>query len=129
MNDSMRGMEKMEEDMKIKEFMKNVVAPIIAVMLLMALFRPLCTQNRECNYLMLCFLAGIPIGLHQLFVWIIPKGYDLGGTMGILFLNLLVASVIGGMILTYRLMVAMAYLVKAAASGMICIVKNGCKEQ
>lgn len=125
----MRGMEKMEEDMKIKEFMKKVAAPIVSVMFLMALFRPLCTQNGECNYLMLWFLAGIPIGFHQLFIWILPKGYDLGGTLGILFLNLLIAGVIGGVILTYRLMVAAAYLAKAAASGMACLVKIGCKEQ
>lgn len=60
--DPMQGMEKMEEGMKIKEFMKNVAAPIVSVMFLTVLFRPLCTQNGECNYLMLWFLTGIPTG-------------------------------------------------------------------
>lgn len=114
--------------MKIKEFMKNVAAPIVSMMFLTALFRPICTQNGEYNYLMLWFLTGIPTGIHQMFVWILPKGYDLGGTMGILFLNLLAAGVVGGVVLTYRLIVAVAYLVKATASGMICLVKIGCKE-
>lgn len=114
--------------MKIKEFMKNVATPIITVMFLMALFRPLCTQNGECNYLMLWFLAGIPVGIHQLFVWFIPNGYDLGGTMGILFLNLLIAGAIGGVVLTYRLMVAAVYLAETITSGMICLVKISRKE-
>lgn len=126
---SMCGMGKMEEDMKIKEFMKYVAAPIVSMIFLMALFRPLCIHNGECNYLMLWLFMGIPIGFHRLFIWIIPKGYDFVGIMGILLLNLLIAGVVGGVILTYRLLIAVVYLAEAMAAGMLHIVKIGCKER
>ena len=123
------GMEKMEENMKIKEFMKNVAAPIITTILLLAFFRPVCTQNGECNYLMLWFLAGIPLGFCHLFLLVIPRGYDIGGTMAILFLNLVMASLIGGVILTWRLLVAALYLMEAIAAGIVRILKRGCRER
>lgn len=122
-------MEKMEENMKIKEFMKNVAAPIVTTIFLLAFFRPICTQNGECNYLMLWFFTGIPVGLCHMFLLVIPRGYDTGGTMAILFLNLVMAGVIGGVILTCRLMAAAVYLVEAIAAGIIRMLKIGCREQ
>lgn len=109
--------------MTIKEFMKHVAAPIGTTIFLLALFQPLCTQNGECNYLMLWFLTGIPTGLQHLFLLVIPKGYDTGGAMAVLFLNLLMAGVIGGVLLTCRLMLAAVYLVDFIAAGMIHVAK------
>ena len=62
---------------------------------------------------------GVPFGICRMFFWIIPKGYDIGGTVGILFINVLVGGVIGGIVLVWRLMVAAVYLVKTivAAAG------------
>ena len=120
---------KKEEIMKIKEFMKQVAAPILLTIFLMALFRPLCMKNGECNYLFLWFLMGIPMGMCRVFFWMIPKGYDIGGTIGVLFLNLLIASVIGGVILTYRLLLAAVYLVETIAAGIAWTAKLSCKKQ
>lgn len=63
----------------------------------------------------LWWFMGIPFGIHRMFFWIIPKGYDIGGTVGILFLNVLVGGVIGGTVLAWKLLAAAAYLVKVVA--------------
>lgn len=100
--------------MKISEFLNHVTVPVVSGLFLAALFRPLCMKNRECDYLRLWWFMGIPFGIHRMFFWIIPKGYDIGGTMGILFLNVPVGGVIGGIVLVWRLLVAAVCLVKAA---------------
>lgn len=78
--------------MKISEFVKKVVIPVVSALFLAALFRPLCMENGECNYLNLWWAMGIPFGIHRMFFWVIPKNYDLGETMGILFLMCLWAA-------------------------------------
>lgn len=109
-------MYRLEEGMKVSEFLKYVAVPVVSALFLAALFRPLCMENEECDYLSLWWFMGIPFGIHRMFFWIIPKGYDIGGTMGILFLNVLVGGVIGGIILVWRLLVAAVYLVKAVVA-------------
>lgn len=99
--------------MKLSEFVKYVMVPVITVLLLVAFLRPLCIENGECDYLKLWFFMGIPFGIQRMCVWIIPRGYDIGGTVGILFINVLVGGVIGGIVIIYRLLMAALYLVKA----------------
>lgn len=99
--------------MKASEFVKSVVIPVVSALLLAALFRTLCMENGECNYLSLWWFMGIPFGIHRMFFWIVPKGYDIGGTVGILFINVFVGGVIGEIVLVWRLVVAAVYLAKA----------------
>ncbi len=102
--------------MKASEFIKRVVIPVASAVFLAALFRPLCMENGECDYLSLWWFMGIPFGIHRMFFWVIPKGYDIGGTVGILFLNVLAGGVIGGIVLARRLLLVAAYLVKAVTT-------------
>ena len=110
--------------MKISEFVKKVIIPVVSALLLAVLFRPLCMGNGECNYLSLWWFMGDPFGIHRMFFWIVPKGYDIGGTVGILFMNVLVGGVIGGGVLVWRLFVAAVYLVKAAVEMVRWTVKK-----
>ena len=45
-----------------------------------------------------------------MFFWLVPQGYDLGGTVGIIAVNFIVGGLIGGVILTWRLVVAVWYI-------------------
>ena len=110
--------------MKASEFTKKALVPVASALFLAALLRPLCMVGGECDYLKLWFCMGIPFGIHRMFAWIIPKGYDIGGTMGILAINLLIGGVIGGSVLLWRLAMALAYFVKAAVSWSIWIIRK-----
>lgn len=103
--------------------MKKVIVPVGAVVILPTLFYPICVENGESDYLKLWIFTGIPFGVHQMLLWVIPKGYDIGGTVGMFVFNLLVGGVIGGVILTGRLILAAFYLLKAAAVTIFQIVK------
>ena len=114
-------------DMMVYKFIKRVIAPVVAAIFLEALFYPLCVENDVCDYLKLWVLMGIPFGVHRMFAWVIPKGFDLGGTVGILVINLLVGGVIGGMILAWRLVMAAVYLVRYVYTGILRLDGNGKK--
>lgn len=101
-----------ENEMRGTEFFKKVLAPVGLAALLAALFYPLCVENSQCDYLKLWILVGIPFGVQRMFLWIIPRGFDIGGTVGIVVFNLLIGGVIGGIILTGRLILAAGYLSK-----------------
>lgn len=98
------------DNMRTGEFLRKTAFPIGAAVFLTVLFYPLCVENGVCDYLKLWILTGIPFGVHRMFVWVIPKGFDLGGTVGVLVMNLLVGGVIGGVILIWRLVLAFFYL-------------------
>ena len=109
----------MEVDKKMKEFVKKVAVPVGGAVFLAALFYPLCVENGQCDYLKLWMFVGIPYGICRMFLWVIPKGFDIGGTVGVLALNLLIGGVIGGFVLTGQLVLAACYLGKIFVSGVL----------
>lgn len=102
--------------MKKVNFLTKVVFPLMAAAFSVALFYPLCVENGACDYWKLWILAGIPFGVHRMFVWVIPKGFDLGGTVGMLVFNLLVGGVIGGLALVWNVIRAGFYLLCSIAA-------------
>jgi len=102
--------------MKKVDFLKRVVFPLVAAALSVALFSPLCVENGTYDYLKLWMLAGIPFGVRRMFVWVIPKGFDLGGTVGMLVFNLLVGGVIGGVVLVWNVLRVTLYLLYSVAT-------------
>ena len=108
--------------MRMGELLKKVIVPIGAAIFWVTLFYPLCVENGVCDYLKLWILVGIPFGIQRMFIWVIPKGFDLGGTVGTLVINLLVGGVIGGMIMAWRLVMAAAYLVRYVCTGIFRLV-------
>ena len=106
------------------KFLKRVVVPVVSVVFLVAMFRRLCMEDGVWEYLKLWIIVGIPLGIHRMFFWIIPRGYGLGGTLGIWTLNLLVGGVIGGVVVVWRLAMAVLYLLKMAATGTAWTVRK-----
>lgn len=108
--------QRMEEGMKVSEFVKRIVIPVVSALFFAALFRPLCMDSGKCNYLSLWWFMGIPFGIHRMYFMIIPKCYDIGSTVAILFINVLVGGVIGGIVLAWRLLMAVVYFLKVAVA-------------
>ena len=47
-------------------------------------------------------LIGIPFGIRQVGLWLLPKHHDLSGTLGVFALSILLGGAIGGFVLVYR---------------------------
>ena len=68
----------------------------------------MCIRDRAYTLLFM----GVPYGIRRMFLWVIPVGYGLAGTIGILALNIIVGAVIGVVVLVYQLIKAVVYIVK-----------------
>lgn len=100
-----------------KDFLVKVVFPLVAVIFLAVLFYPMCQKDGACDYLKLWLFMGIPFGIQKMFIWIIPKGFDIGGTIGVFVFNFLIGGMIGGVVLAWRIIVAVCYAVQAVFLG------------
>lgn len=67
---------------KSMKFLKCVVVPVVSVMFLVAMFRPLCMEDGVCDYLKLWIIVGIPFGIHRMFSGLFREGMILGGLLG-----------------------------------------------
>ena len=82
-----------------------------AAALLYCIFRSACVKNGELDYLWLWILCGLPFGIWRLRLWIIPGGGSLGSGIALFALNFILAGIIGGFVLVWRLIVAAWYVV------------------
>ena len=88
------------------EFLKKVIAPIALIGILLLLFKPIYFVDGKVNILYLWLAVGIPFGVQKMFVWLIPKNYDLGASVGIIALNFIVGGLIGGVVAVIRILQA-----------------------
>ena len=40
-------------------------------------------------------VVGMPFGIHRMCIWILPKNFDIGGTVGVWAMNIIVCCLIG----------------------------------
>lgn len=64
----------------------------------------------ETNYFYVWLCCGIPFGICRMFIWLVPHGYDLDGTVGIVALKFILGGVIGCIILIWQLICAAWYI-------------------
>ena len=93
----------------IKDFFCKTILPVVVAALLYCIFRSACMKSGELDYL-LWILCGLPFGIWRLRLWIIPCGGSLGGGIALFALNLILAGIIGGFVLVWRLIVAAWYV-------------------
>lgn len=43
-------------------------------------------------------LIGFPFGIHRIRLWLIPRNFDLGGTVGVWAMNIIAGCVLGGFV-------------------------------
>lgn len=94
----------------MRNMIKKVIVPALVIVVLFAVLRPLCIQDGKCNYLLLLLLMGIPFGSGKMCVWMVPRGFDLGGTLAVWIMNFLIGGLIGSVVLLAMVGQAIIYL-------------------
>ena len=87
---------------RIKVLFSSVVWPLLVAAVFALLFRSLYEQNGVVDLPLAWILIGIPFGIRQVGLWLLPKHRDLSGTLGVFALSILLGGVIGGFVLVYR---------------------------
>lgn len=94
-----------------KDFLKKVVLPVFLAWLLFAMFKPVFTKDGVTDYYMVWLVCGIPFGIWRLRLWLIPRNFDIGGTVGVWAVNFIIGGLIGGVVIVWRLLVAAWYTI------------------
>ena len=94
----------------VRQFIFKSIIPVTAAVLLFFIFKSACMKDGSVDYFLLWLLCGLPFGIHRMFLWIIPGGRSFGGSIAVFALNFLIGAVIGGVVLVWRLLVAVWYV-------------------
>ena len=93
----------------VKDFLKKTVLPVILALVLFSIFSRIFTENGETDYFLVWLACGGPFGIGKMFT-LIPVGMGISGTVGVFALNIVLGGLIGGVILIWKLAVALWYL-------------------
>ena len=94
----------------IKQFFFKSILPAAAALLLVCIFKSACMKNGVLDYVWLWILCGLPFGIHRMCLWVIPGDRSFGGGVATFAFNLIIGGVIGGLVLIWRLLVAVWYI-------------------
>ena len=91
-----------------KDFIIKTIIPILFAILLYSMFINLCTDSAgTVDYIKLFILCGIPFGITRLIVFPL---FGLNGMLATLIFSFFIGGAIGGIILIWRLLVALYYI-------------------
>lgn len=93
----------------MKEFLKKTVIPVVVVLFLFSMFSRIFVENGAPDYFPIWLACGVPFGIVKMFT-LIPIGFGISGTVGVVALNFVLGGLIGGVILIWKLAVALWYL-------------------
>ena len=82
----------------MKEFLKKTVIPVVVALFLFSMFSRIFIENGAPDYFLIRLACGVPFG------------FGISGTVGVVALNLVLGGLIGGVILIWKLAVALWYL-------------------
>lgn len=91
------------------DLLRKTVLPLIAALFLFSIFSRIFTSGDAIDYFLVWLACGVPFGIGKMFT-LIPIGFDISGTVGVVALNIVLGGLIGGVILIWRLAVAVWYL-------------------
>ncbi len=93
----------------LQEFIRKSVLPVCLAIALYYIFKPACMKDGSIDYTMLWICCGLPFGWHGISMAQLPGG-TLGGGLAMFTLRFVLAGVVGGLVLIWKLLVAAFYI-------------------
>lgn len=93
----------------MKDFLKKAVLPVVVALFLYSIFSRIFVEDGVKDFFLIWLACGVPFGIGKMFT-LIPIGFGIAGTVGVVALNIVLGGLIGGVILIWKLAVAVWYL-------------------
>ena len=90
-------------------FLKKSVLPVVIALFLYSIFSRIFVDTGTRDLFLIWLACGVPFGIGKMFT-LIPIGFGISGTVGVVALNVILGGLIGGVILIWKLAVAVWYL-------------------
>ena len=96
----------------MKRVLSKVILPALAIGLWVLICYPVCNKAEGFDFFLFWILAGFPFGIRKMCMILIPKNFDIAGSMGVLAFNAVVGGLIGGVVLIVKIIGIVVELVK-----------------
>lgn len=73
--------------------------PALAISLWLLTCYPVCQKAEGFDFFLYWVLTGFPFGIRKMCLVLIPKNFEIAGSMGVLALNGIIGGLIGGFVL------------------------------
>lgn len=87
--------------MTIVEVIKKALLPLAAMTLWVWMIKTILELSGATDPFMFLLLAGLPFGIHKMCIILIPKGYDIGGTVGMIALSVIIGALFGCLMIPF----------------------------
>lgn len=102
--------------MTIEDVIKKALIPMVSMAFWLWMVKTIMGVTGNTDLFMFLFLAGLPFGIHKMCIILIPRGYDVGGTVGMIALSVIVGGLLGSLMIPYYIVraiyVTIRYIVK-----------------
>ena len=99
---------------KIAAIFLKVFIPLVAIAFMVLLCYPVCNKPEGFDYYLFWILVGFPFGIRRMWMWLIPRNFDIAGSVGIIALNCIVGGLIGGFVVIINLLRAVTVTIQVA---------------
>lgn len=96
----------------MKRVLFNIVFPAAILFLWMLTCFWVCSKPEGFNYFLYWIMVGCPYGIRKMCMFLVPRNFDIAGSMGVLALNVIVGGLIGGFVAIFRIIQIMIECVK-----------------
>lgn len=113
-----RNIEKIKRSKKmtIEDVIKKALIPMISMVFWLWMVKTIMGVSGNTDLFKFLFLAGLPFGIHKMCIILIPRGYDVGGTVGMIALSVIAGGLLGSLMIPYYIVraiyVTIRYIVK-----------------
>lgn len=98
--------------MRIKNVLMKAIFPMILLVLWSWLAYNFCISIEQEEWWKIWMVVGMPFGIHRMCIWLLPKNLDIGGTVGVWAMNLIVGCLIGEIVVVCYILRSVYVLVK-----------------
>ncbi len=75
--------------MRFKDVLTKAVFPMMFLAAWAWLAYNFCMSIEQVEWWKIWMVIGMPYGVHRMFIWILPKNFDIGGTVGVWAINII----------------------------------------
>lgn len=87
----------------MKRVLFKVIVPAGIITVWMLSCYSVCDKAEGFDWFLYWIIAGCPFGIRRMCLWLIPKNFGIGGSIGVLSLNCIIGGLIGGVVLIFKI--------------------------
>ncbi len=96
----------------MRKVLFKIILPVFLIALWMITCYPVCNEAEGFDLFLYWIMVGFPFGIHRMCLWLVPRNFGIGGSIGVFALNCIIGGLIGGVVLIVKIIKIIAEMFK-----------------